>query len=274
MARNQGHNFGHLKALDTSQTTIATPENLITIVIPTIANSPTLETAIKGWQWQDTPVQIIVIDTGTERIDAMRLEAAIHQPNKVDIVRLAPRIWKRLSSRVAAAIDLAIAITETELAILTHDDVFVKTRDTITKLKAALYRRNTVAAGYEMSPRSHITDQWKGMVSHTLTILNVHDIRAENLRWSLRDAEVHKDCEHHGPAWPDTETAFGLRMNELGLTPEFVGHETNDPHFEDDWICHRRSLTSHRFLWPELAAKDDAWQQQTIALFEALYDGN
>lgn len=246
----------------------------LTVIIPTIASSPTLDTVIRGILWQRVPTTILLIDTGSTLPQYFRLEKRMHQRPVVQLLRIVDRPWAGLSARVAAALDIGIALCETKLAILTHDDVFLKHRDVFNHLQHDHNSRYTIATGYEMSPRSHITDQWKGMVSHTLTMIDVKEIREKNVRWSLNDARLHKDCEHHGPAWPDTETGFGLAMRDLGFTPNFIGHETNEPHFEDANIVHRRSLTSHRFLWPDLANKDVPWQQETIQRFEALYDGN
>lgn len=273
MSRPAAGRHGHLKRLLPFDRRGSQPNGTTTIVIPTIADSPTLDTAIAGWRWQNTPATIILIDTGTDIERYQALEAKHAHATDVRIVRLAPRDWNGLSARVAAAIDLATAIVDTTHALLTHDDVFPKRRDIATALQHEIANEETPVVGYEMSPRSHITNQWQGMVSHTLTLIDVDDIRSHNLRWSLADAIRQPECENHGPAWPDTETGFGIRMRQLGLTPRFIGHETNDPHFEDDWIVHRRSLTSHRFLWPDLAQRDADWQQQTIRRFAETYNG-
>ena len=158
--------------------------------------------------------------------------------------------------------------------MLTHDDVLLQTPTVLQHLLADHKSVGNIATGYEMSPRSHLTEQWRGMLSHTLTMLDVHAVRRRNLRWSLRDALNNPELDNRGEGWPDTETAFGLAIKQQMLDVTFIGHETNDQHFEDERICHRRSLTSHRLLWPELAQRDLVWQADTIERFARLYDGN
>ena len=245
-----------------------------TVIIPTIADSATLSTVIQGWKWQRQPVRILIVDTGSNAANYSKLLNAHEGKPNIEIAHIANRPWNGQSARVAAALDLATALCETPYAILTHDDVFPKLQTLQQDLEYELNVNGTVAAGYQMSSRSNVTEQWRGMVSHTLTILNVHDVRAHNLRWSMTGARKMPDCENHGPAWPDTETGFGLRCKQLGITPRLFANETNEPHFEDQRIVHRRSLTSHRYLYPQLADKDLEWQDTTTLRFMELYNGH
>lgn len=268
MSRPANRITGHLTGLTPAAATNPNELPLITTIIPTTANSPTLDSVIAAINRQTQPTNIIIVDTGSAIEDYQNLEERMAQLDNVQLIRIAPQNWSHQSQPVATALDLATAITQTPFIFLTHDDVWIKNQNLLKELITRHLITGSPVIGYEMSSRSHLTEQWRGMVSHTATLLVTKRIRELNLRWSLLDALKMPECENHGPGWPDTETAFGLRMKQLNLTPHFIGHETNEPHFEDDHLVHRRSLTSHRLLNPQLATTDLDWQTTQIKNFE------
>lgn len=252
-------NFDHLKKLATPQPWQIPPTYQVTTIIPTIGESPTLLTTITTLNRQTVKQRIIVIDTGSTGQQLINLIDRVDPFTNVEILHIAPRAWQHLSEPVAAAIDLGFSIAETPSVFLTHDDVAIRRTDFLWSLIDLLFRTGAIAVGYEMSPRDHVTDQWQGCLSHTATLLATKPCRKHAMRWSLQEALNDPTCDTKPGGWPDTETAFGLRRKILDLPIRFIGHETNEPHFLDSNLEHRRSLTTHLHLWPQLAKDDVDW---------------
>lgn len=266
-------NRDHLKQMKPYSENKIPRVNHITAIIPTIADSPTLYSAVRTIQLQNVYTEIKIIDTGSTLQDLQTLINTFNTDPTVTIYHIEARPWEHLSERVAAAIDLGISQVETPFFYLTHDDVWIKRADFLSDLLKVNQEMAEAPVGYEMSSRSHITEQWRGMLSHTATLFKTDYHFRHRLRWSLKAAFMRKETEIKGAGWPDTETNIGLLMKDQNLQPIFIGHETNEPHFEDDNIIHRRSLTTHRLLWPELATTDENWQLAQMQNFGATKDG-
>ncbi len=273
MSAIRGHAHAHLAALGQRGDNTPPTNELATAVIPTIANSPTLTTAIATLQRQTIAPRIIIVDTGSNIAEYIDLERRLFHIAGIELLRIAPRKWSHLSERVAAALDLGISQVESEYCYLTHDDVFLKRPNVLSELIHLLRTQPADFCGYEMSDRSHVTEQWHGMLSHTCTMFRTQSHRRHQLRWSLAAALKRGDCDQRPQGWPDTETNIGLQMREKALAIHFIGHETNEQHFEDDRLYHRRSLSTHRFLWPELATKDAVQQAAALARFAEPING-
>jgi glycosyltransferase involved in cell wall biosynthesis len=238
-----------------------------TIIVPTASRSPTLRSVLATHQHQTEPHETIIIDTSTDHQTYPDFIADFKHNKSPRYCYLPPKPNAAICSVITEAIDMAIAIATTEWVLLTHDDVWLKRNDFITQLiKTALFHSKSVV-GYEMSPRDHVTQEWRGMVSHTATLLHRPTMVSIGARWNLTEATDRTDPAERRPGWPDTETNFGRLLKDRSILPLFIASETNEPHYEDDNIVHRRSLTSHR-THPALAnAGDEAWITEQIARF-------
>jgi hypothetical protein len=227
-----------------------------TIIIPTAANSPTLRSVIDTHKRQTEPTETILIDTSDTTNSHPEWLNTFKHADRPRHMTIKPKLGSHPCRIITEAIDAAIAIANTEWLFLTHDDVWLERRCLIEHMIALAEQFTTPIVGYEMSPRSHITEEWRGMVSHTATLLHAPTIQGLGLRWSLAAAHEETQWSKEAPGWPDTETNFGRSIKRLGIVPHFIGRETNDRHFSDENITHRRSLTSHR-LHPKLGMIDD-----------------
>jgi hypothetical protein len=207
---------------------------------------------------------IIIVDTHSTAKSFDQLQQSFGANDWIRLIALAPYASPHLSSPVAKALDLAQAAVESAFTFFTHDDVILKNPTILKDFMTQMWEHDTDVVGYRMSPRDHVTNEWKYMISHTCTLVATQAIREANARWSLEDCIADSRTTNPQPGWPDTETGWNRALTDHAIRPYFIGAETNDPHFEDERLIHRRSLTSHRIHWPELAAKDADWQKQII----------
>lgn len=238
-----------------------------TIIIPTATSSPTLRSVLATHRRQTEPHETIVIDTSANHVQYPDYIADFTTNKAPRYCYIPPKPHAALCSVITEAIDAAIAIATTEWIFLTHDDVWLKRCTFLAELVTQGMFLSKSVIGYEMSPRDHVTTEWRGMVSHTATLLHRPTMVSIGARWNLTDATDKTAPAERRPGWPDTETNFGRILKQREIAPHWIGHETNEPHFEDDNLVHRRSLTSHR-THPALGnAGDAAWIQEQIARF-------
>lgn len=238
---------------------------LITVVIPTRYAPPTLAATLHTFARQDIPIAMQIIDTGTAERDYRPWRNACQRLPNVSVSQIQPTRPEYPSHVITRAIDVGCDLAQTPYIILTHDDVWLNHRSVLTNLFSTMVKANTPLIGYEMSPRSHVTEEWRGMVSHTLTMIDRAWLQAEGLRWDMTTTLTNPNTDPTKPGWPDTETAFGRALNKRGIKPVFIGHETNDQHHVDSEITHRRSLTSHRLYHSQPITPDQAWIDSEVA---------
>ena len=231
----------------------------VACAIPHFESLDTLPTVVELLRLQTERPYLLVVDTGScsetrEKLELMRAK-------DVEIHYVQSHGWRHSSEPVSAAMDVAMAVCRSEYLFCTHSDVFLRRRDFI----ADLVGHNTPAVGYEITDRSHVTDDWRGMISHTATLLHMPVMRRIGAAWSIQRA-----CEMLGiPAdtrhgWPDTETGINLILREHGIEPVLIGTEKNGERTVDDNIDHVRSLSSiriygdlgHRSKWLDSALSD------------------
>jgi hypothetical protein len=105
------------------------------------------------------------------------------------------------------------------------------------------------------------------MLSHTFTLARRLSILDFRLRWNLDDPTTAAKPTPDKPGWPDTETQFGRRIRNLKIPITLIATEPNAPHFEDENLTHRRSLTTHLIYAGEAAIADGQWIDDTIARY-------
>lgn len=242
------------------------PPPTFTAIIPTRYAPPTLAATIHTLLRQDLLIDILLVDTGTADHDYQQWRTACQRIQRVAVTKIKPSRPDYPSHVIAAAIDLGCDLATTSHVLLTHDDVWLRHRGVLRDLFRRMIRAATPIIGYQMSPRSHLTDEWEGMISHTLTLIDLDWLRSEKLRWDMSAALPPAWSGAVRPGWPDTETAFGRAMKTRGIYPTFIGYETNNPHHQDPWITHRRSLTSHRLYQRNITMPDQDWIEAEVEI--------
>ena len=234
----------------------------VTAAIPHHESFDTLPVIVELLRLQTVRPYILVIDTGSSRDTCDSIEML--RANDLEIHYLKSHGWQHPSEPVAAAMDLALTLCQTKYLFCTHSDVFPRRRDLIEMLLS----HDAPVVGYEMSDRSHVTDQWKGMVSHTATLLHMPTMRRIGAAWSILRACELLDISAASAGWPDTETCLNIILRRHGITPNLIGAEHNGERHVDANIDHVRSLSSVR-----LYAGDDEVKKRTewiaLALAEA-----
>lgn len=254
----------------------------VTVAIPHWGDPGPLERVVALMRLQTARPYLIVVDTGTvdpdwrERIEALRgIDCEVHQ--------IRAHAWLHPSEPVATAMDLAMQLCRTQLMLCTHADAFPVSRDAIENTDLLMYlamsRGGTcMALGYALTDRSHWRlpdgrpcDDYRWMVGHTWTLLNVDELRREGIRWDLAAG-----CRDRGwdfgpdraPNIVDTEVFlnYAIRACRGGIVQ--IGTEENyqrnqTPHFD-----HVRSAPSSALYLPaghELRRKQAGWMGEALA---------
>lgn len=217
----------------------------VTAVIPHLNTPELLAVNIDLLRSQTMRPYILIVDTGS--CASLFNSAGMLEPFRapdVEIHYLAHHGVRHSSEPVTMAMDAAFAVCRTKYLYCTHADALLMRRDYLSDL-AALLHDDVAAAGYEMSERSHLTQDWRGMVSHTATMLFMPLIRSRGVSWSMRRAVDEFGCDDSCVAgWPDTETAFNLSLRRAGLRAVLIGTEANGVRQTDSNIDHIRSYPS------------------------------
>lgn len=234
-------------------------EYRVTATIAVLDPGESLEVVIDLLRAQTERPYVIIVDTGSEWSNLMRLHERFADSDDVEIHSLRSRAWRHSSEPVGAALDVALATCHSEFLYATHDDVFLKRRDYIADLIELQRQTDAIAVGYEMSPRDWLTDQWEGMVSHTATLFHAPSLMKIGASWSFERAHHQFKVSRSTQGWPDTETALGLLMKALNIKPVLIGHETNFERFEDANLIHCRSFTGSKLYGPEHHVQATQW---------------
>jgi hypothetical protein len=147
--------------------------------------------------------------------------------------------------------------------------VFLKRRDYLEWLLARCSASNP-AVGYEMSPRPWAGDQWRGMVSHTASMLHMPTMRRLGVTWNMDHAYKLADWEgKDANGWPDTETGMNLVLRNAGVRPEIIGPERNYELYEDANLVHVRSYPGTKIYGNAAAYHRQAVSWMTGVLAQA-----
>lgn len=204
---------------------------------------------------------IIVVDTGSTKATCDKLEE--NRAEDVEIHYIRSHGYRNSSAPVAVACDLAQALMLTEYTFWTHCDVFLRKRTYIEE-RIAQCSPKTPVVGYEMSPRDWLTDQWRGMVSHTASVSHVPTFNRLGITWSFERAHTQFGIARSGMSWPDTETGMNLQLRALGIPPVLIGKETNYERHVDDNLDHCRSFPGSLLYSDTHYRKARKWIDQAI----------
>jgi hypothetical protein len=238
----------------------------ITVVIPHLGPVEALDVVLALFQLQTVIPYILVIDTGSpwEQLDALE---KLRAPN-VEVHYIRSHGYQHSSSPVSAALDLGFDLCRTEFLFLTHNDVFLRSRKVISWYMEFCNVQNPVI-GYEMSPRE-LTQEWRGCVSHTATMLHVPTLREIGITWSFESYWQnlgYRPAVRHG--FPDTEQPFNLWLKKAGIKPTLIGHETNFRRYVDEFVDHARSHTGLDLYAPGQDLQKQAQSAYNLAVLDA-----
>ncbi|WP_197443617.1 glycosyltransferase family 2 protein [Maioricimonas rarisocia] len=216
----------------------------VTAAIPVLDTPDLLEVVIDILRLQTMRPFIIVVDTGSTPEHLSRIESLRSSDVEVHSLRL--NGVRHPSDFPAMAMDLAFAVCRTRFLFATHADCFLRKRTLLSEM-VELCESTSPVVGYELSPRKH--KDWKGMVGHTCTMVDMASMDEIGAGWSLRRLARRYGVEAYHPDprrpnWPDTELLLNYLLRENGITPHLIGHEENHIRNRDDNIDHCRSLTS------------------------------
>jgi hypothetical protein len=234
----------------------------ITAVIPHLETPEPLRLCVDLLRLQSERPYVLVIDTGSSRAVCEELEALRAEDLEVHFIR--SHGYRNSSGPVAVAQDLAFALCQSEYLFCTHADCFLRRQDYLEWLLRQC-DSTTPAVGYEMSPRDWITDQWRGMVSHTATLLHMPTMRRLGVTWSFLRAHQQFGIPHTHQAWPDTETTMNLVLRAAGVRPRLIGRETNYERHLDENLDHPRSFPGSYLYAPEYHKKAAMWMAAALA---------
>lgn len=216
-----------------------------TAIIPHLNTPDYLRVLIELLRLQTKPPYIVVVDTGSPAKSADAIEQL--RSDDVEIHFIRANGYCHTSEPVCVALDVGFARVNTPLIFLTHTDCFPTKRNALEWLGNQVSEACPVV-GWEMSERSWITTDWKGMVSHTFTMLHARTMREIGASWHMGRArdQLGLDAGYRQDGWPDTETAFAYCLRAAEVPVKLLGPEVNYERQVTEWWDHGRSLTGTR----------------------------
>jgi hypothetical protein len=233
-----------------------------TALIPHLDTLDSLRVVIDLLRLQTKPPFIVVLDTGSPFSVCAELEQL--RSDDVEIHFIRANGYTHSSEPVCVALDLGFARVNTPLVFLTHSDCFATQRNSLEWLGDQCSAAVPVV-GWEMSDRSWITDEWRGMVSHTFTMLHSPTIRRIGATWHMGRAResLGHETTYQTDGWPDTETGFAYCLRAAGIPIRLLGSEVNYERQTTEWWDHARSYTG-----TSLYAKGTSQGEKTKAYWQ------
>jgi hypothetical protein len=237
----------------------------ITAVIPHLETPEPLQVVIDVLRAQDLRPYIMVIDTGSSAEVCQALEELRAADLELHYIRA--HAYTNSSEPVAVAQDLAFALCRSEYLFCTHSDVFLCRRDFLTDLRRRC-SADVPVVGYEMSDRSWVTSQWRGIPSHTATLFHMPTMHRLGITWSMQRFYALYGYDNR-QGWPDTESTMGQLLKDKEVKIDFLGKETNFQRHKDANLDHVRNYPSSQLYFPEGGYFQIAKQWMAEAMAEA-----
>lgn len=245
----------------------------VTAMIPHLDHFDSLKAVIATLRAQTERPYLMVIDTGSQPHVLEQVASLAADDCEVHFLR--PHAWRYTSQPVAAAMDMAFGLCQTEFAYATHTDVFLRRPDYIKRLVGICSAVHPVV-GYQMSPRSWRQQIWREMLSHTATMYHMPSMRSLGVTWNMdRALEMLGLSEvDRASGWPDTEVALSLTLRKHGISARWIsddlaidtpccvmiGNEENEPYFDSNLVHVRsstvRTLYDNARFRPELLGRE------------------
>ena len=206
----------------------------VEVAIPVINPKDTLPHVLELLRLQTVRPYIVLIDTGSNEEEYYWLDSL--QSDDIEVHHLNSGGQRHPSAIVSVALDLATAVCRAEKLVLTHQDCFVTSRDSIERLVAQVTPEYPVV-GYRISPRpEEQVPDWRQMIGHTWSALHIPTLRDLGISWSFNE---HPESGHH-----DTEYEFCRRLLARQLPPKLIGEENNYVRTINEDFDHIRSWPS------------------------------
>lgn len=236
----------------------------VTAAIPVLDTWEPLQVVIDLLRLQTQRPYILVIDTGSTAENYLKIEAMRAEDVEVHCLRL--NGVRHPSDFPAMAMDVAFTLCRSPYLFATHADCFLMQRNVLEEM-LELCKTVSPVVGYEISPRAH--EDWKGMVGHTCTMMDMAAMDRIGAGWSMRRLATMFGIENHEPNperpnWPDTELLLNYIVRQNGITPCIIGHEENHVRNRDERIDHCRTLTGGLLYSPAHYAKAKAWTEDAM----------
>lgn len=235
----------------------------VTVAIPHLNTPETLIPIVDLYRLQTVKPYVMIVDGGSPDNANAQLENL--RADDLEIHYLRAHAYVHPSSQIAVAMDLAQTLCRTEYLFHTHADVFPRIRDLLAWFMSQCGAQEPVV-GYQMSERVG-TERWKGVVSHTATMLYMPRIRKLGATWDMARFFDVEPCPEHKTigGWPDTESGFDLCLRNASVRPKLIGNETNYQRFIDARIDHARSYPGSKLTGGDHWTKAEAYTAQAIA---------
>lgn len=236
-------------------------EYKVTVAIPVLDTYEQLELCVRLLKLQTIKPYIIIIDTGSSKEQAQKIESLRSESLEVHSIRL--NGVQHPSDFPAMAMDLAFTLCRTQFLFGTHADCYLRKQDFIEYLLTLCPEKSPVV-GYEISPRYH--KDWKGMVSHTATMYHMPTMDKIGFGWSMRRlCHCYNIVDYRPnlsrPQWPDTEILGNYILRQNKITPFLIGEENNWERKIDENIDHFRSFTSGKLYSPDYYENAKKWYE-------------
>ena len=114
---------------------------LVTVAIPVLNCPDHLGVALELWRAQTERPRILLIDTGSKKVQRDKLEA--YRALDVEVHLLAGHDYMHPHANIGLALDFAQVRCRTPILVHTHSDVFLASRDTLRKLLRSGDRGNS-----------------------------------------------------------------------------------------------------------------------------------
>lgn len=235
----------------------------VTVAIPVLGMPHLLERVIPLLRLQTLRPYIVLIDTGSAPEDLQEIEKWRDEDIEVHQLRL--NGVQHPSDFPAMAMDLAFTVCRTPYMFCTHMDCFLRRQDLIADMAEQCKKHPVV--GYELSPRGH--EDWKGMVGHTCTMLDMQVMDQIGANWSQR-----RLCVKFGisdpkpdplkPNWPDTELLLNYILRDHKIKPLLIGGEENFQRTLDSNIDHCRTIVAGKLYSPDYYKKASLWLVEAL----------
>jgi len=220
----------------------------VTIAVPFLDTSETLDTLIESWLLQTIDANIVIIDTGSSSRHMGLLDEYERTDPRIEVHRLRFKAVKHPSDPVAIAMDLAFSLCSTDYLFATHADCFPARRNLIEDMIQIRHDTNAPVVGYQITDRENINT--KGWVGHTATLFDMQQADLLNLAWSQRRYCHLTGMDHFGNnrcnGYPDTEFLINEQLDRANVKRAIIGYESNYVTTDDDNILHVRSYGSSK----------------------------
>jgi hypothetical protein len=253
-------------------------ESKVTVIIPFKHNIQWLDLCTKMWLSQEPRDEITLHVLDTENILLSTYNDNEYNVNwifthpRIEVAHLGLAQGKHHpSDPVAIAYDFSFSRCLSAYALTTHIDVFPKHRGVVKHMLGIASMGHPVV-GWETSKRGFPAQMLKcfldqsisplpndlmdiynampspsdGTIGMVCSLFNIQTVDKAGLAWSVRKCHHMFDTSRGATdayGWPDTETISKYIFDKAGITPMFLGRETNFENQETEHWIHSRSMT-------------------------------